>query len=680
LNISKVPAFGIGLFAALCCGQIRLGEAVVAPGPIFFTKSLFGTQVAPLLSLAVVAVAVLVKVFSRDGVAGPRISHVLVGIFAAALAATILWSAFPFDSCAAVFPWLIGLVAMSAIKSEEDVRAVMNGLFSAAVILALLGLHEYLRKVQSDPSWRIYSLYSNPNILASQLGLSGWIGCEIYGRAGPKIKPIVLLGLVFIFAAFLLTQSRGSFLMFSIAIAVFGTIGAANGRLPMKRCIIGAACALLVLGTLIFVGPKVSEKLGSSLILSRAAAASVEGSQSTRYRIELFRSELILMARHPQGYGIGTYRFEGGRAGLVQEAQQGHNTYLQIGTEAGVWAPLLLLSFLAAPIYFAMKHRGKNVEYLLAGVAFVGLHGLVESNLYFPGLWLSLCFVIGSIYVRLELVTRLDRRLCATATALVLAGLLYFGFGQYLEARVNGHLLVKQQGRAEEAVAQLVRWYSWSPATYSKLADTYPSNQLGAAIEAYNRGPSLDNAILLGNVYRSAKRFDLDRSTMEAALARNPNDVDVLLALMLNPTNTKEESIKWASRLADLQNETYLKIQPLPDLIFTEPAYAHYRLAQLGAGNPVDHFRTALGIYSAYCYRTVPQVYAAVKAHNFAGFAGQDGSKAVRNLAEGYGLVDKVRKSKWATELEPNAAQTEAKIRAAEAKLREVLQFGKLRR
>jgi len=166
---------------------------------------------------------------------------------------------------------------------------------------------------------------------------------------------------------------------------------------------------------------------------------------------------------------------------------------------------------------------------------------------------------------------------------------------------------------------------------------------------------------------------------MEAALVRNPNDVDALLALMLNPTNTRDESIKWASRLADLQNQSYLKILPLPDLIFTEPAYAHYRLAELGAGNPIDHYKAALEIYGTYCDRTIPQVYAAVNAHNFSGFAGQDGSKAVRNLAEGYGLVQKARRSKWAVELEPAASQTETKIGAAEARLREVLQFGKLR-
>ena len=262
--------------------------------------------------------------------------------------------------------------------------------FAATHIDATKVPKDFLLRITSD---RVYGPFAYPNALAGFLVVAFaptlvWIWVRARGwDARVKWIALVFAGGVMLFCL-VLTGSRGGFMAFgAMALAVFLCWSPGGGR-RTASVLIGLVVALAAI-----------------FLLGQHAGFLHFGTTSLESRMDYWRGAAAIARDHPWvGTGPGTFgsMYPKYKTAVTEEAQAVHNSYLQMWSDSGVLAfiAFALLWIVAARDSFRLaRQRVGDAAAMAVCGALTGwsVHGLVDFDLYAPGVALPAFILLGAV-------------------------------------------------------------------------------------------------------------------------------------------------------------------------------------------------------------------------------------------------------------------------------------------
>ncbi len=413
--------------APIIGGQLNTEATSLAPGPLMLVRSIFsgfdetisyfykGYQplaaietptlshalVGLFISAAFISILVKRKVFQVPLV---RVSVPLM-LFLGWLIASLAFTQFFSVTLVVVCEWLIFGIAFFAVIAAAGRRRgtfiLIASIVAGCTAVAVKGLCEYGAERAADPTWRVFSTWANPTSLAGMLGIGIMlaIGLAIYIHGVNSAIPWTC-GLAMA-CCMMVTDSRGGIYSMLVGLVCLGGLAVFWGATKEE-----SKTSLIKIGSILILAmlfgrwahpvagmghTATTAQIKSPYVLAGQTRPSVQPAaaapdnaprdQSAGFRILLWKGAWQLMKSNPVGYGFATYRFESARPGLTTETQLTHNTYLQIGVEAGFLGLLFFVSFLVLWLYEMI--RGcylplRPISFLRMGGALVGFYLVLE--------------------------------------------------------------------------------------------------------------------------------------------------------------------------------------------------------------------------------------------------------------------------------------------------------------
>lgn len=270
---------------------------------------------------------------------------------------------------------------------EQKVALVIAGTGAA---LSFCGLLQYFGLLGS--SWwadakLLSATYVNHNHFSGylELAIPVTIGILIASNDSGvrRAKLLLLPGLVIMFAAFILAQSRGAWASLAISFLIVGPVFLRKRNMNAKNILV-IILIILALASLFY--------FGRDIISNRVDTAPIfEGEEmSLVTRVKIWQGSLDIIRHYPlTGVGIGNFvwAFPIFRpAGLNVQTSFAHNDYLQIASETGILS-LLVFAWL---LIILVKTSVKNGSFdpvkagCAVGLMSLSLHGLVDFNFHIP--------------------------------------------------------------------------------------------------------------------------------------------------------------------------------------------------------------------------------------------------------------------------------------------------------
>jgi putative inorganic carbon (HCO3(-)) transporter len=410
---------------------------------------------------------------------------------------------------------------------------------------------------------RVFGSFVYPNALAGFLVISfmptlTWIGVRARGWVHwIKWVTLAFAAGVMVFCL-VLTGSRGGFVAFAaMALTALWCGISKTGRRPVVA-VLGLILGLAV----IFVA---AERRGFLHL----------GAQSLEARTDYWRGAIAIAKDHPWvGTGPGTFGsiYPKYKTALTEDAQAAHNDYLQILSDSGVAAfiAFVLLWIVAIHDAFRLTRRRKGDAAAIAICgALVGwtVHGLVDFDLYVPGLAFPMFLLLGSAQglkelPRTDLVT--PRRKANWLVGLVCAGILFSVLWVEGRALAASYAFMRAQELRQtnpwaslEEAQRATRLASWNPQYQSGLGELAllvgkPELALAAYQEAIADDP-----------YRSSRWWHLAKAR-KVVYGVDGETVDILRkAVELNPTEMSySNALAAAEKSVRQAPDTLLKSAP----------------------------------------------------------------------------------------------------------------------
>jgi len=476
-----------------------------------------------------------------------------------------------FAACALLF-----YVGAWSVRDGAATAQIFGGLALASLLVCLLALEQHFGGLEQsrqqaaiylDPSKvpkdflsrmtsnRVFASFVYPNALAGFLVVAFapvlvWIWVRARGW-DTRVRGVVLL-----FAAgvmlycLLLTGSRGGFIAF-VAMAL--TAAWCGIQQTSRQAAVSVLAVLLVFAAVFGV----AERRGLLHL----------GVQSLEARTDYWRGAIAIARDHPWvGTGPGTFGsiYPKYKTAHTEEAQTVHNSYLQMWSDSGIPAfiafALLWIVALRDAFRLTRRRKGDAAAIAICG-ALVGwaVHGLVDFDLYVPGVALPVFIMLGSVQglkelPRTDIVTPRRRAnwLVGAACAVMLLAVLWvegralaasFAFARAQELR-----RVNPLGAVAEA-ERATRLASWNSRLQSGLGElAMRAGESDLALDAYHEA-------ITDDPYRSSCWWHLaearkavhgiDTETVEAlrkAVELNPTEMTYSNALV-----AAEKSVRQAS-------------------------------------------------------------------------------------------------------------------------------------
>jgi O-antigen ligase len=458
IDVALILLLITGFLAPLFGGYIVSDATTLPRGLTAALVEAFGGSNSPVLSHLAIALplllAVVVALLSRRVQQVPKQIYSAVWIlFFGFLGVATLFTSYRSLSIELWIEWICyGCAMFGAVAicgRRQGVTLLTSAIAVGCFFVAVKALREYGEIRSSDPSWRVFAGWVNPNATAAILliGLFLAIGlCLTQSKLGALAAG---LGAALIVVGMVLTGSKGAVsLALPVGLLAFGVFQVRSPRLILPTFLASILLALIVgvlflknvgyWGALIGLGFGLAalmfgsrDKLGAARLLTialiaasflvllnvttpgskpaatdsgghivsntpigRVASGSQTQEQSSEFRINLWKSAAFLIKQRPlRGFGLGSYRNESARAGLTTSTVFAHNVFLQIWAETGSIPFLLLLIGVAYWIRLVARSRTNlptNQLPLLAavvgGVASILAHSLVDSDLYYFGI------------------------------------------------------------------------------------------------------------------------------------------------------------------------------------------------------------------------------------------------------------------------------------------------------
>lgn len=407
--------------AGVMGGSALLGAAMILGLPIFFlliSKPEFGlfcivfaAPIAPTMAMAALSMLTLFALIVKSIITPDFKWHFdglgfLIMVFIAVYLIAGITSFAPKKSLSI---WVIYLVFASAyfivinlINNKKQLGNLLTLFVVSGLLVCLYGIAQYVFGWDTAQAWmdeemftdikmRIYSTLGNPNVLGEYilLVLPASIGL-MWTRKG-ALQKIVYAGIsVAMFAALILTFSRGCWLGLIAAAAIFITFAA--GKLW--------GLALIALPVLPAILPE--------SIINRFTSIGDMKDSSTSYRVYIWMGTLAMIRDFwVSGIGMGSEAFTEiypfySYSGIV--APHSHNLFLQIIVESGVGGIavfLLILIMFLKKMMTGWQYGGKGnsasvmITALSAGVCGFLLQGMFDNCFYNYRVLLVFWCVIG---------------------------------------------------------------------------------------------------------------------------------------------------------------------------------------------------------------------------------------------------------------------------------------------
>lgn len=369
-----------------------------------------------MLSLLFMIFLVFIFLFNHIFQEGYKIRHSFVDVpivvFILAIVVATVTSLDPMGSFRdlAIHLSALGLlfITVNSINNKNELNVILSAFVFTATLVALYGVYQYFVGVELDPAWvdeannpdittRVFSVFGNPNILAEYLIMAIPVSVALFWGSRRLIKKLIFLLTSMILAGTLvLTLSRGGWLGFAFGIFVF--ILLVEKRLFLL-CIPVGVLSLFVL---------------PQSIINRILTIGSLTDSSNAYRIKIWQITTDIIRDHwIAGVGFGYIPFKKTYETYIRTMPifHAHNTYLEIAAELGIVGILLFIILIFVIYKYAIinsiKSKDKYIKIitagLLAGVASLLFHGLVEHVLYLPRIIITFWTMIGFILVNMKL-------------------------------------------------------------------------------------------------------------------------------------------------------------------------------------------------------------------------------------------------------------------------------------
>jgi O-antigen ligase len=437
---------------------------------------------------------------------------------------------------------------------------VFGGLALATVFVCLLAMQQYFGGLEQTRAYavahgdaakaskdfllrmtsnRVFGSFVYPNALAGFLTVAfaptlAWIWVRARGwDARVKWIAVGFAGGEMVFCL-LLTGSRGGLATFgAMVLTVLWCLAPRGGR-RTAIAIVGLVVALVAL-----------------LMVGRSSGLLHFGTSSLEARTDYWRGAIAIIKDHPWvGTGPGTFGsiYPKYKTALTEEAQTVHNNFLQMWSDSGVLAFAafagLWLVAVRDSFRLARQRAGDVAAAALCG-ALVGwtLHGLVDFDLYVPGVALPAFILLGMVHGLKELpetdsVTPRRRAnwLVGGVCAVVVVAVLWAESRSLAAALVHGRALQLEEANplaALDEARQAAELTPWNPRFQSTVgAIARRTGKTDEAVAAYRHA-------IQDDPYRASCWWRL----AETKMAAHGVDAEVLQflskAVDLNPTNTR---------------------------------------------------------------------------------------------------------------------------------------------
>lgn len=663
--------------APLLGGQLSLDPLPLAPGELL--GSIWaGPQGAFIAHFLIFLPLLLGLLFALSRRAVLQVPHmrvtVLWGIFMLSLVVSVVISGYRYPSLGSLAEWLAYLIAFFATVAlagrGAGPRWVVGGFAAGASLSAAMGVWEYV--VSRDPTWRVITNWSNPNALAALMILGIFAIIAIIGspltarKEEAGILPLFaralsVLGVILCTANLVLTGSKGGYLAFLAGAVVFVLAALMWRRSAVSVLISAIGPALGVVLALVLVAghstPDAQPAPGGGF--GRLANAGATQEQSSVFRKLLWQSSLSLIKESPMGHGLGTFRYHSAKPGLVIQTQLAHQSYLQMGVEAGIPGMLLFVAGLGLCLIEVLRgsrslppENGILRAGILAALVAMGVHSLFDSDFSMFGLGFMFFMLLGALFqlstdaTAPEFAPKPFRALWLAFGTLTAGLILYLGMLDLRLCTLRYAIQTRDTALAQTAFDAAMGmapgdprvWYlgsSLAPDKETRTQRLQKSIDLGPTLVAYR---TLADALQEQGNYLGAKQ------ALDASLRQDPYNLFSLKRLLdLQAKNNPDLAPEVARRLVAVEETPYFKVRALPELIPTETYEARAFLANsLQGTQKAEMLKPAVQGFVTYAQKTVPSVVTFVHSNMDGGYGGITRAEALAKMQLATTLADQL--------------------------------------
>ncbi|MBC7329074.1 O-antigen ligase family protein [bacterium] len=469
-----------------------------------------------------------------------------------------------------VFPLALSL-------SREDTKKVLIALTLSSGFVSLYGISEYLRArfIMGDPTWRIFSTFINPNILAGFLATTIFpiLALFLLLEKGNLIIGFLLFAQLI---ALFLTGSRGGFIAFAGALVFFFIVII---RLKTFPLFLKKAVPLLLLVFLLAYFGEFIKPLGRRV----AGGGGVEEAQSGAFRTLLWKSAKEMIKTKPIGWGAGTFELIYPRYAIGGFSRMAHNSYLQFASEIGIQGLLALLCFLFLLAYHIHKRHpdlpkeeALLLGALLSGIFASSLHSLVDYDWQIMANFFTLFLLSGLACSLIELRgKKLGRGLAVFPLLFLIFALDLSISNHYLETAKRSTKV--DPWRAEECLKLSLRFapFNGEARWYLGLMRVKKGDKEGIKLmkESLRLYPYPPNFYQLGKVFLSLGNKKEAERWFRKTVEVDPHSLPAYLALgqLLLEEGKINEAREIFLKILEIENSQYEATKPIA--FFKEPAY-----------------------------------------------------------------------------------------------------------
>lgn len=545
--------------------------------------------------------------------------------------------------------WMLALAAVVAIPAvvRRNMAAwvMVGALTASASLLGLRACVEYLQSALAGiPNWRVFGSFFNPNMLAGYFVMSApftmgvllLVGREFRTERMRWLPALLTVGLWLQLSGLVLTASRLGLLSFLFAAMVFFGF-ALVWKLVSRDFVWRLSVVGVLTAGLIWLSQPSAQRL-----TPQAASQDVH---SGAFRMETWKGTWRMVLANPiLGVGTGNFEVHYPRYASVGYTRSAHNTYLELASESGFPALILLIlmgvgwltralqSELPPP---EMPARGRITDWrparvgVLAGVAGAVAHNAVDSdvqvlaNLLMLACLLALGIALAPDGVFSYPVRPMERRATALLFLTVFGlGVVSSGLGEWFANQARYYALISQIPQAVELYQRARLFDSRNPDYLMELGELYYA--LGRRETAFTMleqavrwKPTPRNLYRLGLYYERDGQLQRAREQFRQVLERDPNNLPALLKLaqMAQPDPTtprlNEEALQYYRRIIALEDSPYGRIRAVPEIVETAYGFAHLAAARHYQAldeieRAVRHYEAALKVFRAYREQTYP--------------------------------------------------------------------------
>ncbi|MBU0469676.1 MAG: O-antigen ligase family protein [Candidatus Omnitrophica bacterium] len=369
----------------------------------------------------------LIKLFIEKGSLPRTIIDLPINIFLLICGASVLYSVDRNISLRSyiVLLSLIGLfkVLIGCLNTKERVKAFIKFLIFAGVIVAVLGIKEYIFycNINTDintnllnaaqkilfymaQTKRVGSLLGWPNVLAAYLMLIIPLAFIFFFIEKNKLQKVFFALAFFVMvAAMLLTYSLGGWLCFFIAVFISmlfykKVVGTDDGGISFNKLLLICVIFFSVFGSMVIVN-RIKDRGASNLIP----------------RMSYLNTVLSVINEHPiRGSGFNSFQVANRR--YIYSKTEGysmfvHNSYLQIWSEVGILGVLVFIFVLlkvieSSCLLFKRLRVGEDGLILMGLLCSVGafmIHNIFSFTFLKPNIaffwWVQLAVLLAWIKI-----------------------------------------------------------------------------------------------------------------------------------------------------------------------------------------------------------------------------------------------------------------------------------------